>query len=209
VQINAGSALRALLAPADTLGEWYSYGWNQAAGQALVPAEGMFAFTALSAGMFARAACVSSAGYVGFSAGEGLVFATVDVGTNMPPEANIDLSKFTGITYWAMSKMKSAVRVQFPDEQTDGLDPNAACQSPAASGPCDDYFSATDQRLTSTWTQYTVAFGELFQRGFGAAFENFDVQNVHRLQFEDEGSGSPDGGAPAFQFCIGPVYLTD
>jgi hypothetical protein len=207
-QINAGSALRALVPSGDKLGAWYSYGWNQAAGQALVPPAGMYTFTALNAGIFAQAACVSSAGYIGYSAGEGLFFATVDGESGVSPIVNVDLSGFTGITYWALSTESSAVRVMLPDDQTDSSDPSAACnkQSPSA-GSCDDHFTASDQLLTATWTQYGVLFAETHQNGFGAPFTALDTKAVRRLQFEDEGSGLADGGASAFQFCIGPVAL--
>jgi len=206
-QLNAGSALRALIPSSGKVGTWYSYGWNAAAGAAITPPQGSFTFTAQTSGMFTKAACVSSTGYVGYSAGEGLNFATENVDSAMPPIVALDLSSFTGITFWAMSSSMTTVRVKFLDDQTDGSDPTAACNVDAAGGQCDDSFSE-DEPVSTGWTQITVAFSDLIQHGFGATFAGLDKQNVRQLQFEDEGSGLADGGAPAFSYCIGPVSFT-
>jgi hypothetical protein len=213
--LTPGSALKALIPTGDKIGTWYEYGSDGSQGTTgivgtLTP--NPFAFTKLDAGQFSTAACISSPGYTGFSAGIGLNFATADVDSSAPPTENVDLSSFTGITFWAMSTASTSVRVKFPDDQTDSGDPNAACQSKdagtTAQQGCDSAFYFAEA-FTPTWTQYTVSFSLLSQDpNFGAQFAAFDQKNVRQLQFEDEGATIVDGGAPAFQFCIGPISFT-
>jgi hypothetical protein len=172
----------------------------------------MFAFSAPpTAGMFAKAACVSTPGYVGYSAGIGLNFATANVDSDMPPTADIDLSSFTGITFWAMSSTSVSLHVKFPDSNTDGSDPQAACIVGGSTGSCFDAFYAPET-LTATWTQYTITFAtDLLQAGFGGTagtFSGLKQTNVRQIQFENEGAATADGSAPAFQMCIGPVSFT-
>jgi hypothetical protein len=209
--------VKALVPSGDTIGTWYTYGWNAAAGQTLTPVQGApFSFTTTT-GMFTRAACVSSAGYVGYSAGEGFNFATAGVDSSNPPAVPLNVSNFTGITFWAMSTSTTTagtmVRVKFPDDQTYGSDPTALCQPDASlpagakAGQCDDDF-CDNVTLTSSWTQVSILFSDLNQSNFGASFSALDTKNVFGIQFENEGGGTTDAGASAFQFCIADINFT-
>ncbi len=215
-QLQFGSSVKALVPSGDKIGTWYTYGWNAAAGQTLTPAQGApFSFTTTT-GMFTRAACVSSAGYVGYSAGEGFNFATADVDSSNPPAVPLNVSSFTGITFWAMSTTTGTpmVRVKFPDDQTYGSDPTALCQPDASlptgdtAGQCDDDF-CDNVTLTSSWTQVSILFSNLNQSSFGATFPGgLDTKNVFGIQFENEGGGTTDAGAPGFQYCIADINFT-
>jgi hypothetical protein len=209
--------LKALTVPSgDSVGTWYTYGWNAPAGATLTPVQGAaFAFESFDAGQFPRAACVGSTGYIGYSAGEGFNFATTapDAGSAAVP---LDASAYSAFTFWAMSSTSggSTVRVKVPDDQTYGADSTANCHETDSGVPkagiCDDDFSYTAS-VTSTWTQFTVglsvnaAVGGLTQNAFGATYTDLDSHNVFGIQFENEGSTMPDGGASAFQFCIAQI----
>lgn len=210
--------LKALTVPSgDSVGTWYTYGWNAAAGATLTPVQGgAFTFTSFDAGQFARAACVSSTGYVGYSAGEGFNFATAPSDSGNASAVPLDISAYTAITFWAMSSTSggSMVRVKLPDDQTYGADSTAKCYQADSgvefAGKCDDDFSYTAS-VTSAWTQFTVglsansAVDPLMQNAFGAQYADIDSHNVFGIQFENEGSGLMDGGASAFQFCIAQI----
>jgi hypothetical protein len=200
----------------DSVGTWYTYGWNAPAGATLTPVQGAaFAFESFDAGQFPRAACVGSTGYIGYSAGEGFNFATTapDAGSAAVP---LDVSAYSAFTFWAMSSTSggSTVRVKVPDDQTYGADSTANCHETDSGVPkagiCDDDFSYTAS-VTSTWTQFTVglsvnaAVGQLTQNAFGATYTDLDSHNVFGIQFENEGSTMADGGASAFQFCIAQI----
>ncbi|HXX70135.1 MAG TPA: hypothetical protein VEK07_23350 [Polyangiaceae bacterium] len=207
--LSAGTDLLALIPTNDVIGTWYTYGWDAAAGATLTPAQGTpFAFKSIASGTPPEAACLASTGYFGFSAGEGLNFATttIDAGSNPVP---IDISSFTGITFLAMSSSSTNIEVRFPDDQTDGNDPTAVCQDAGANqSACNDDFN-TVVALTPNWTWFTVPFSGLVQSSFGALFANgIDLHNVFGIQFEDEGSGMADGGPTTFQFCIADIYFT-
>ena len=222
--ISPGSALKALVPAGGQTGTWYEYGSDDSMAGAiratLMP--NPFALTPQDAGMFSKAACLSSPGYVGYSAGMGLNFATT-----MPDDAgktttlDVDLSGFTGVTFWAQGMTTAAMHVKFPDDQTDSGDANAACKSadagtdPTKTGCDDAFFSPVT--LTSDWTQVTINFmpydsvanmGGIQQAGFGAQFTALDLKHVRQLQFEDEGAGTIDGGAMGFNICIADISFT-
>jgi hypothetical protein len=210
--------LKALTVPSgDSVGTWYTYGWNPAAGATLTPVQGAaFAFMSFDAGQFSRAACVSSTGYVGYSAGEGFNFATTapDAGSVAVP---LDVSAYSGISFWVMTTTPTAtLRVKLPDDQTYGSgDKTALCQSEGGlpmgdtPGQCDDDFKddLLSTMLTSSWTQVTVNFTDLIQSGFGAKFPNgLDTKAVFGIQFENEGAANmADASESPFQFCIAQI----
>jgi hypothetical protein len=210
--------LKALTVPSgDNVGTWFTYGWDGAAGTTLTPVAGSaFTFTSFDAGQFPRAACVSSTGYVGYSAGEGFNFATAPSDSGNAPAVPLDISAYTSFTFWAMSSTTagSMVRVKLPDDQTHGAYTTAKCHQADSgvefAGTCDDDFSYTAS-VTTTWTQFTVglsanaAVDPLTQNMFGAQYPDIDSHNVFGIEFENDGSGLADGGAPAFQFCIAQI----
>jgi hypothetical protein len=187
-------------------GAWYAYGSDPGTNATLTPPAGVEpAFTALDAGPFPHAACVSSSGFDGAFAGEGFYFATVEDDAGQTLAAPVDFSAFSGFTFWAMSTTNTWIRVNVPDDQTFGLDPTAACHGVEAGGSCDDDFSQDNETLTGTWTQFLVYFLNLSQNNFGAQFYTLDTQNLFGVQFQVE--GSEDGGAIPFQFCVSQIAL--
>lgn len=207
--LTAGSDLTALIPTGDSIGTWYTYGWNAAAGALVTPAQGTpFAFETVDSGTPPKAACVTSTGYIGYSAGEGFNFATTapDAGSN---PVGINISSFTGITFLAMSSTSTSIEVKFPDDQTNGSDLTAACQDAGANASqCNNDFNFIET-LTPTWTSYTVPFSALAQSpDFGEMFAAIDLNHVFGIQFEDEGSGEADGSAPAFNICIADLSFT-
>jgi hypothetical protein len=189
------------------LGSWYTYGSNAAAGAAITPAPGApFEFTTFDSGPFPHAACVRSPGFVGLFAGEGFTFATMIGNAARPAGVPLDIHAFTGLTFWAMSTLRTWLRVRIQDHQTDGLDPTAICHHPDAGGPCDDDLSADNVPLGSAWSQILVPFTDLTQNNLGAPFPELDVKHVFGVRFEVEGSA--DGGGMPFEFCVAQIAFT-
>jgi hypothetical protein len=205
---GAQIALTALRMPSGKIpGSWRTYGSNAATGAALTPAEGdPFSFASFDSGPFPHAACVRSSGFVGSFAGEGFNFATVIGDGARPVAAPIDLSAFTGFTFWAKSLSRTWLRVKVQDDQTYGADRTASCHNADAGGPCNDDFSADNVPLSSAWTQILVAFTDLTQNDMGAQFPALDARGVFGIEFEVE--GAPDGGGAPFQFCVARIGFT-
>jgi hypothetical protein len=191
-----------------TRGSWFTYGADAVSGAALSPAPGQaFEFTTFDGGPFPRGACVSSAASGGAFAGEGFNLATVTSDAAPAPIATpLNLSAFTGFTFWAISSQTMFIRVRVPDDQTFGADPSALCHDPDAGGACDDDFADDFVPLGTGWTQILVNFLNLSQNSFGAPFSALDVQNVFGVKFEIE--GVPEAGIAPFQFCVAQIAFT-
>jgi hypothetical protein len=244
-QSSTGSAISLKGLPSGvSQGTWFTYGSDSgsqatpgANGQAITPKQySTYAFAAVTNGptspAISKAACLSSSGFDGYSVGQGFHFAAKlpgdagpDSGVNAQP-IPFDVSKYTGISFWAMGASDAgaySIRVKFPDDQTDG-DPFAAPGNPYGNPPsacygdsstdtskCFDDFS-DDVSMPSTWQQVNIKFAtDLGQHAFGQAFTALDQQHVYGIEFEVEGLGPPGGDAglaPGFNFCIAQIAFT-
>ncbi len=242
-----GSSISLKVPAGDAPGTWFTYGSDSgsqtspgANGQAISPKQ-YAAYTfmtlatpAMPAGgpTITTAACLSSsAGFDGYSVGEGFHFVTKggnpDAGVQAQP-APYDVSSYTGVTFWAMATQTSGtfhLRVKFPNAQTDGDafaapgntygNPPSACFGGDASSnsACFDDFSDDIATITSTWAPVTIAFAtDLGQHQFGEQFASgVDLTTVYGIEFEVEGLGAPGGDAglaPGFSFCIADIAFT-
>jgi hypothetical protein len=136
-------------------------------------------------------------------------------------EAGVDLSGYSGITFWAKGDPAGVrtIQVIFTDAHTDPR--GGICNYTDATSPdyCYNGF-ATTIGLTDTFARYTVDFASLKQNpywGYHAEPDVFDVQHVYDLLFQiDVPVCYPHemcvGGAPppvTFDFWIDDLYFVN
>ena len=98
------------------------------------------------------------------------------------PAPAVDLTAYSGITFWAKVANGSAtsLRVAIPDKNT--LPPSAGglC-SEVAPGRCNDHFQK-QLMIGPDWTQYTIKYAEMKEQGWGVpqqpAFEPHAAQSI-------------------------------
>jgi hypothetical protein len=98
------------------------------------------------------------------------------------PSPLYDISKYSGITFWAKVAAGSAttVRVAIPDKNTLPPSANGLCVE-TGGGRCNDHFQE-QVTLSNDWTQYTIKYSELREQGWGVpqqpAFEPHAAQSI-------------------------------
>ena len=77
-------------------------------------------------------------------------------------------TKFTGLRFWAKvgAGKNTKHRVQLSDATTDRAAGNCDPESAVAAEMCDDHFGV-NMTFTTTWTQYSIAFKDMAQVGWG------------------------------------------
>jgi hypothetical protein len=184
--------------------------WGALAGLAFAATPGQSAEVAPPAG--------SDAGASGADAStEGLSACPIILGD----EAGVDLSAYSGITFWAMGDPSGerTIQVMFTDSHTDAR--GGICNYLDSNSPnyCYNGF-ATTIALTDTFARYTVDFASLHQNlkwGYRPDPDVFDVQHVYQLQFEVVAPTCNTnemcvGGAPppvTFDFWIDDLYFVN
>jgi Carbohydrate binding domain (family 11) len=125
---------------------------------------------------------VTATGYSDYGSGLGVDF----ISGKMP----YDASRYTGIRFWAKvgAGKNTRHRLQISDSNTDPMGGKCTTGSSAPQGAkCEDHYGK-DLTLTSTWAQYTYAFADLIQLGWGYPPDNnttkIDSTSLYGLQFK-------------------------
>jgi hypothetical protein len=122
------------------------------------------------------------------------------MGTFEAAGAPFDVTAYDGIRFWAYSDFNyQPVLVGFADLDTNIAYGRSACMLVADGGGCGDDFGE-QITLTRTWTQYSVRWSDLVQRGFGVQFPALDRQHVFNTTFQVPGGGSTP--YPPVRFCV-------
>jgi hypothetical protein len=136
-------------------------------------------------------------------------------------DAGVDLSAYSGITFWAMGDPAGArtIQVQFQDRNTDPR--GGICNYTDSNSPdyCYNGF-AVAIGLTDTFTRYTIDFSSLRQDptwGYRPDPDVFDVHDVYELQFQIVAPTCYQtqkcvGGSPppvTFDFWIDDLYFVN
>jgi hypothetical protein len=195
---------------------WYTYPLPGEGTIAPTPGTTFF-FTPTTGPGFSSAACISATGITGFGAGMGFGFQlpTTD-GTQVP----FDASRFSGLSFYAMSPDAPDVVVTFSDIGTYSYAPGATCAGGADAGPfpdggypvppCGDSPQAA-VALSSAWQKVTLSFAKVSAFPISGYYSptSVDPSGLFYLTF---GLSNPnariDGGAPlAFHICVAQIYL--
>jgi hypothetical protein len=134
----------------------------------------------------------------------------------------VDLSAYSGITFWAMATMTGVktVRVQLNDRNTDPRGGICNPADPSNESNCYNGFRV-EVAMTDSLTQYTIDFSSLLQDpswGYRPDPDALDLQHVYQMNFEvDLPSCTVDpnakcaGGAPSvtFDFWIDDLYFVN
>jgi len=125
----------------------------------------------------------------------------------------VDLSAYTGLTFWAMADPKGlhTIRVHVRDQSTDPR--GGICNSQRPDSDIDCYNDFTFPLvLTETFTRYTVDFAQLRQDpswGVRPPSELVDLQHVYALAFQAD---LPSCAFSAIEICAGsepPTFTLD
>jgi hypothetical protein len=133
----------------------------------------------------------------------------------------VDLSAYSGVTFWAMADPRGTknIRVQLNDRDTD---PRGGICSPneSSANACYNGFSA-NVPLTGTFERYTIDFSSLQQNpawGYQPDPSVLDLHHVYSMNFELDLPGCTTtatfmcaGGTPSvsFDFWIDDLYLVN
>ena len=129
------------------------------------------------------------------------------------PADAVDLSAYSGITFWAMTQGTGArvVRVLFNDKDTDPLGGICNPDDPKNTSNCYNGFRK-ELLVTDVLTQYTVEFSSLHQDptwGYRPEPSVFDLQHVYSTSFEidlptctESSNFKCAGGPPTLTFDI-------
>jgi hypothetical protein len=121
------------------------------------------------------------------------------------PDAALDVSKYTGIVFWAMSPISNAIKIQFPND--DSLPTGNKCgKTTAATDGCWDSF-ASYAPLNDKWQRIEVKLSDLRQDGWGRPAAAFDATTVHSINFVVAGPGSATAQSVSVDFWIDDVYF--
>jgi hypothetical protein len=162
---------------------------------------------AAGAAPIGHAACVRSAGFSGYVAGEGFMFQRA------PPDyanAPLDVSRYTGIRFWAYSAppkldLPTQISVQFSNMDTYTESSESTCMR-GGRATCDNFAEALTLPADGSWAPYTVKWVDLKQDGFGEHFDSFNTE-VFTVGFQVLGPGS-DSRALPFDFCVAQIEFT-
>lgn len=124
------------------------------------------------------------------------------------PEARIpfDISRFSAVTFSAMSSLKNSVKVMISNRDTDPVGAQCDVDS-TGQDQCWDSFSWYLE-LTDTWQKFTVPFDTLKQEGWGhqAPSGAFDPTTAYMLIFQVNGPSSTGQQAMSVDFWIDDIY---
>ena len=122
----------------------------------------------------------------------------------------VDLSKYRGITFWAMAAQNldsATLQVRIQDKNTySGA--GVCLDSDGGTANCLDGFAAT-RDLTGSFMQYTIDFSELAQEdwGFHPTPDTIDLHQVYSLVFQ---VNAPDGASSlSFDVWVDDLYFVN
>jgi hypothetical protein len=138
------------------------------------------------------------------------------------PGGTVDLSAYSGITFWAMAEGTGSktIRVEFNDTNTDSRGGICNAADPSNESNCYNGF-AIAVVLTDTLTQHTIYFSSLQQDpswGYRPNPSVFDLQHVYQVLFEmllpscaAVANTKCAGGGPSvtFDFWIDDLYFVN
>ena len=138
------------------------------------------------------------------------------------PGGTVDLSAYSGITFWAMAEgtVNKTIHVQFNDIDTDPRGGICNAGDPSNESNCYNGFGV-DVVLSDTLTQHTIDFSGLEQDptwGYRPNPSVFDVQHVYQVLFEvllpfcaADPNNNCAGGSPSvtFDFWIDDLYFVN
>ena len=155
-----------------------------------------------------NAACLKSdSPFTGYFVQEGFNFV-LPQGKLTPAGDPFDVSAYTGIRFWAWSRWAGqAIKIQFPDLDTEAADPTAGCKMYADAGGCGNDWSIQNLILDSVWAPYTIQWDQLSQADWGPKVAQFDPKHVFATVFSVQGNGPTETYAP-FEFCVSQIYFT-
>lgn len=115
--------------------------------------------------------------------------------------ACIDVSAYTGLTFWAKGNTVLSVELQTP-----GVEPVMAGGDCPDTALCSDLL-ATQLPLDATWTMYQVPWGQLKQAGFGYKddFATRKVINTPLFAALD----TPDSAVGTFEIDIDDIHFSE
>jgi hypothetical protein len=172
-------------------GFWFTFNDGTAGGTITPTAGSMFTPVHLTTPRTPTSMWVAHVNGMGFtSAGMGVNF-------NAPPSGvrnSYNAGAYVGVTFWALGS--GTISFSVPNRDTD---PAGGVCADGGRGACFDHFQTPILLNVATWTQYTVLFSSLRQKGFGYAPPGgFDKTAVYGIQW-----GVTTGGA--FDFSIDDV----
>jgi hypothetical protein len=132
------------------------------------------------------------------------------LGSGVPPLL-VDLSKYTGVTFWAMAAQNlDTATIAFLLNDKNTVPFGGACAD--ADGGTANCFSAfrTALDLTGTFKQYTIDFSTLAQAswGFHPVPDVLDLQHVSLLSFQvDTPGGASSTSSLSFDVWIDDLYF--
>ncbi len=109
--------------------------------------------------------------HTGYGSGFGVILAD-----NAGTQETFDATRYDGFEFWARSTSPGALRVNFPDKNSD---PQGGICSQTA-GTCNHYWGV-DLNLDTTWRRYRVHFDEVYTQG--NVNEPFVPTALYRAEF--------------------------
>lgn len=115
------------------------------------------------------------------------------LGANLAPKTaagtkgSYNVSAYKGVAFRAKAAAPTLVRVAFADKNSDP--DGAVCVDTTdrmAKNRCFDHFSK-DVTIGTAWTDYTIRFTELAQKGFGYSAPGLDLANVYSFFLQARG----------------------
>jgi hypothetical protein len=163
------SGTGSIIATNGRVGAWYTYNDESPQGTQ-TPLMGMTFAPAGPGYMSALGAQTVGSGFAVWGAGMGF-----DLNNNGVTRLPYNVSAYSGIVFWA--KGNATVRVKLP---TTTITPVA--ESGTCTAQCSDAHGMAIA-LTGSWTQYSIAFSQLAQEGWGLA-ASFEGDKVLAIQFQ-------------------------
>ena len=148
-----------------------------------------------------------------------------DSGDAGPPIPKVtvpfDISQYKGITFWAKAAVTGdagalALKVQFPDTDTDPR--GGVCNSGAAgaAGPqdvsaCYNNYAIQMEMVADTWQQFTVLYKDLvISQDYGYQMPGpWDGKKVYGIQWQAQRNDDANGIAEIQDFWIDDVYFIE
>lgn len=165
-----------ILMTGDRNGAWFSI-HDDTPGSLWPPSDSPFVMSPLPEPRGASKTSVRSNGS-GFSTWGAAVGVVLKINDAKQP-LFYDASAYKGITFWARIGENSitSLRVDLPDKNTAAM--GGVCQGTQ----CNDHFGRVIN-LSQAWKQFTIAFSELKQSGFGLQQDALDSTHLAGVQFE-------------------------
>jgi len=153
-------------------GAWYAYNDGTDGGTQTPVADATFVPESGGPSSSGLAAHTTGSGFTLWGAGIGM-----DFNHDGQTRSTYDASAYQGVTFWA----RGSVTVNFKvlSAPTTPIDQSGTC-----SANCEDHHQVAVS-LNGSWAQYSFAFADLAQQGWGLAAA-FDAKEVISLQFEVE-----------------------